>query len=124
MDLLILLPQYFVWHYGRGILDLKDNSKNFIVFVYNLFSIPVLISTLFSPWMRIRDEYKASTLLETFVFNGMMRVFGVFVRLLFIILGVVSILLTFIVSIVLFIVWFFLPVFLVMIFAWSIRQFF
>jgi hypothetical protein len=123
MNIFLVLPYYLSWHYGRAILDIKDNAKNFIVFVYNVFSIPVLISTLFSPWMRIKDGYSVNNLLETFVFNTMMRFFGVFVRLMFIILGILSLIFTTIVSCFTFIIWFFLPVFMVMIFVWSLGQF-
>lgn len=123
MNLLLVLPYYFVWHYGRAILDIKDNAKNFIVFVYNIFSIPTLVSTLFSPWMRINDGYKVSSLLETFVFNSIMRLFGVFVRLTFILLGFISLIFTVLFSGLFFLVWFFLPALIVMVFVWSLNQF-
>lgn len=122
MSIFLVLPYYFVWHYGRAILDIKDNAKNFILFVYNFFSIGTLISTLFSPWMRIKDDYKVSNLFETLIFNGMMRIFGVFVRLVFIILGIVSISITVLLSALLFLVWFFLPALMVMLFIWSLNQ--
>ena len=123
MNLLLVLPYYFVWHYGRAILDIKDNAKNFIVFVYNIFSIPTLVSTLFSPWMRINDGYKVSSLLETFVFNSIMRLFGVFVRIIFILLGLISLIFTVLFSGLFFLVWFFLPALMVMVFVWSLNQF-
>lgn len=123
MNLFLVLPYYFAWHYSRAILDIKDNAKNFIVFVYNLFSIPELVSTLFSPWMRIKDGYNVNNLLETFVFNSMMRVFGVFVRLIFILLGIFSLVVVTVSSMLAFLIWFFLPAVMVMIFVWSIGQF-
>lgn len=123
MSIFLVLPYYFSWHYGRAILDIKDNARNFIAFVYNLFSVPVLISTLFSPWMRLKDGYNINSLLETFVFNTMMRIFGVLVRLAFIILGVISLVFTILCSAILFLVWFFLPALIVMIFVWSLGQF-
>ncbi len=123
MSIFLVLPYYFSWHYGRAILDIKDNARNFIAFVYNIFSVPVLISTLFSPWMRLKDGYKVNSLLETFVFNTMMRIFGVLVRLTFIILGVISLVFTILCSAILFLVWFFLPALIVMIFVWSLGQF-
>ena len=122
MSIFLVLPYYLVWHYGRAILDIKDNARNFIVFVYNFFSIGTLISTLFSPWMRIKDEYSVSNLFETLIFNGMMRIFGVFVRLVFIILGIVSISITVLLSALLFLVWFFLPALMIMLFVWSLNQ--
>mgnify|MGYP003468367943 FL=1 len=122
MSIFLVLPYYLVWHYGRAILDIKDNARNFIVFVYNFFSIGTLISTLFSPWMRIKDEYSVSNLFETLIFNGMMRIFGVFVRLVFIILGIISISITVLLSALLFLVWFFLPALMIMLFVWSLNQ--
>ena len=122
MSIFLVLPYYLVWHYGRAILDIKDNARNFIVFVYNFFSIGTLISTLFSPWMRIKDEYSVSNLFETLIFNGMMRIFGVFVRLVFIILGIISISITVLLSALLFLVWFFLPALMIMLFIWSLNQ--
>ena len=122
MSIFLVLPYYLVWHYGRAILDIKDNARNFIVFVYNIFSIPTLVSTLFSPWMRINDEYKVSSLLETFIFNSMMRIFGVFVRIIFILLGIVSLVFTVLCSALFFLFWFFLPALIVMVFIWSLSQ--
>lgn len=110
MNLILVLPFYIRWHYTTALLDIKDIWVSFLLFFYNFFSIPTLFSTLFSPWMKIHDTYNINqSLLDAFVFNSLIRVFGVIVRSSFILLGVLLLLLTFAFGLGVFILWFFLP---------------
>ena len=122
MNLILVLPNYLLWHYGRAFFDIKNIWKNFIVFLYNFFSIPTLILTLFSPWQRIQEGYSRSFSLEgtigTMLVNIIMRLVGAFVRLLFIIIGIISIILCICLGFVIFCAWIFLPFIL----AYTISQ--
>lgn len=112
-----------MWHYTTALLDIRIIWTNFLVFFYNIFSIPTLLTTLFSPWMKIHDGYNINrSLLDTFVFNSLIRVFGVFVRLCFILIGTVALVLTFILGLLFYLVWFALPFILVVVFLWSLEQ--
>jgi hypothetical protein len=89
MNLLVILPHYIVWHYGRALADMVIIWKNFLYFVYNFFSIKTLIMTMFSPWRRMGDEYREHGSLEdvmgTFVVNVVMRCLGAVIRLIYVI---------------------------------------
>ena len=125
MSFFYILPNYLIWHYSYAFNDIKNIWKNFIVFVYNVFSIPTLLFTLFSPWMKINDGYNVNeSLLNTFVFNLLMRFFGVFVRLIFIIIGLVTLALTLLLGVAFFILWAVLPFVLFGVFFWSIEHLF
>jgi hypothetical protein len=123
MNFFLIVPYYVVWHYGHAYSDIKSVWTNFLVFIYNFFAIPVLISTLFSPWMRIHDLYgPRSSIFETFMFNSMMRVFGIFVRLIFIFLGTVSLLFVVLFGIAFYIVWLLLPFILFGFWLWGFKE--
>lgn len=118
----LVLPYYLVWHYSTALFDIRNIWKNFLIFIYNFFSVPRLISTLFSPWMRLNDKYTPDTLLETLVFNSMMRVFGVFVRVSFIIIGGVTLLATLVFGVIFYVIWLLLPLLLLGVFMWSLLK--
>ncbi len=125
MSFFFILPNYLIWHYSYAFNDIANIWKNFVVFIYNVFSIPTLLFTLFSPWMKMNDGYNINqSLLNTFIFNSMMRLFGVFVRLIFIIIGLVTLALTLVLGVAFFILWAFLPFVLSGVLFWSIKNLF
>ncbi|MDZ7726431.1 MAG: hypothetical protein U5L75_02525 [Candidatus Campbellbacteria bacterium] len=83
--------QYVSWHYSRGVHDIVVLWSNFIWFLSHFFSIPLLASTLFSPWKRLHEEPKDGFDLEDFfsaiLVNIMMRLVGFFMRLTMIAVG-------------------------------------
>lgn len=123
MNLFLVLPYYFSWHYTSALSDIKNIWTSFLLFFYHFFSIPSLFATLFSPWMKIHDKYNIKeSLLDTFIFNTLIRLFGVFVRLMFILIGVVLLLLTFVLGIVFYFIWLLMPVFVIGVLIWSINK--
>ena len=118
MNFILVLPYYLLWHYGRAFSDLKNIWKNFLVFLYNFFSIPTLIFSLFSPWQRMQEGYSKNDLsfegtIGTMIVNTIMRLVGAVVRLLFIVVGVVSIILCLVLGVVIFCAWILLPLVIV-----------
>jgi len=85
---------YFKWHYTRGLVSLLIIVKNIFLFIFDFFSIYLLIVTLFSPWRRLGEEYVPrsgmSALLETIFINTMMRLVGVVLRLILLIAGSIA----------------------------------
>lgn len=61
--------------------------KNLLVFAFNLFSIPLLLKTLFAPWERDRAPKSEFSFFERGVFALVSRVLGLLARLVFIALG-------------------------------------
>lgn len=49
----MLALEFFTWWYGRGWSTLARNAQRRLVRTAHLFSLPILIRTLFAPWRRI-----------------------------------------------------------------------
>ena len=115
MHVFFALPYYLAWHYGIAYFDMKNIWKNFIVFIYDFFSLKTLLFSLFSPWHRMSEGYSKGFegLMGTFIVNTLMRFVGAFVRLFFIISGLLAIFIIILVGIVTFILWTVLPFLLI-----------
>jgi len=92
MSSTLVLFHYFKWHYSRAILEFTQVYKTLLKFVYNFFSIPILIKTFFSPWRRLgeaypKDKMDFENMASTFVINSLMRLVGIFMRSLLILIG-------------------------------------
>ncbi len=113
MHFLLFIPYYAKWHYGRGITELVFNLKNLVIFVFNFFSIPVLLRTLVSPWERMGESYKKGFDLEswaeTFVLNSIMRFVGLLIRTITIFLGLILSSISFLLAILVFLSWILMP---------------
>jgi len=121
MQLLLILPGYFLWHYTFGLKNIWHVWLNLLWFINRLFSIPLLLRTLLSPWKRIQETEKTGFNLERFaeniVANMMSRVVGAFVRIPVILLGIFSLVSTLIFGVLFYIFWIFAPAFVFIIFA-------
>ncbi len=123
MGFFLVIPYYILWHYGLALKDIKNIWFSFIAFIYKFFSIPILLSTLFSPWERIQDSQN-SPFFESFIFNSLMRAVGVVVRSFFILIGLFFIVSIFILGLIFYVIWFFLPFMILNIAIWGISEFF
>jgi hypothetical protein len=114
MRALLLAPYYIHWHYGRALKNTLIISQNSIWFLWHFFSIKELSFTLFSPWQRLdvqheKHSFDIEAYLSVLAVNGVMRVTGAIIRLVFIIFGLAFIISTFILTIVFLILWLALP---------------
>ena len=104
---------YFEWHYTRAFHDIFHVFKNFMWFLYNFFSIPLLLKGLFSPLWRLGERYKKGFdvpgLAGTFIVNSIMRVVGALVRLMVVGFGLVTMVVASMTFIGIFIAWILLP---------------
>ena len=122
MNLFLVLPYYVRWHYSTAFIDIKNLATNFISFIYTFFSIPLLLRSLFSPWRRFSDSYgKQESIFETLIFNVIMRFVGVFVRLLFIVMGVALLVIVICLSVLVFLTWLLLPFVIIYAFLFGVR---
>lgn len=82
-----IIKNYFLWHYSLALVAWWRIYLNLLWFLYHFFSVPVIVRTLFSPWRRLAEPYpkgfNPGAAAETLVVNGLMRLFGLVVRLLF-----------------------------------------
>ena len=115
MELSLLFSHYLIWHYSIGLADLFRVFGNFLWFIWNFFSIPLLLKTLFSPWRRMSEDKKKQGLhpeefFGNLLVNMIMRVVGIFARLIMILFGLVFLVLTAGLGMVAILIWLTLPV--------------
>lgn len=84
---------YLAWHYGRAFQQMVVVYANLFWFIGHFFSLNILFRTLFSPWRRIYESHHrgegAEAYFATVVVNILTRIIGAFIRLIFIVAGLV-----------------------------------
>ncbi len=84
MKILVICLGYFHWHYTRGLRSLFDIWQNFLVFIFQFFSVSYLIKNFFDTWKRMSDPYPKSfsfkDYLLTFLVNLIARIVGMIMR--------------------------------------------
>ncbi len=125
MASLALVPEYLRWHYSRALVDLGRLWKNFSWFIYHFFSVPLLAQTLFSPWRRLSEERSQTFDLEdwgsTLLVNGLMRLVGAIIRIIFIGIGLTALALLALVAVGVFVLWLVLPAVLILFFLVGLK---
>jgi hypothetical protein len=114
MRALLIAPYYIHWHYGRALRGIVDITNNLIWFLWNFFSIGLLLQTLFAPWQRLEEDHKRVGLnveayVSSLMLNTVMRFVGFVIRLIFILIGFVAIIFVTISGSIVFVVWLALP---------------
>lgn len=104
---------YIAWHYTRALKDYARLWLTFFWFVYNFFSISILVGSIFSPWRRMGEAYghgfNADAFFAALIINTLMRVVGFCVRIVVIIAGAFSLAAVLFLGCAGFIVWLALP---------------
>jgi hypothetical protein len=119
-----LVPTYLVWHYTLAISDLRRLAKNILWFIFNFFSIDILLGTLLSPWKRLsKDVDPHSSFFSNLVINTTMRFVGLFIRGATIIFGTLSLLAALTAFAAGFLVWLVLPFLVPALFLYGINYF-
>ena len=123
-----IILQFWKWYYSGAIKSLLNIWRNFIIFVREYYSIPLLFRTLFSPWRRDITRYKKGFSLknffETLSFNLISRGLGFLIRSITIFIGLICLLLVVLLGISIIILWIILPailLFLIFIGVWLLK---
>jgi len=115
--MLTLTYQYVRWHYTQGVVDLVNNVINFLWFVYNFFSIPLLLRTMFVPFHRLEEQAMKGLHLEQWaqamLVTTLMRFVGALLRTFLILIALVFLALVFAGGFALLIVWIAMPLVLI-----------
>ncbi len=107
----MLIIEFFSWWYTRGFARLASTLQARLKAIWYMFSIPILLKTLFAPWKRIQtDSGKGiQNFFRAIVDNLVSRFVGFTIRLFTIVAGLVSMVAMLVVSLVILIIWPFLP---------------
>jgi hypothetical protein len=124
----ILFESYFSWHYGRAFVDLFRVWMNFIWFIFNFFSVSVLLGSFFSPWKRMGESYPKNfdiaETISTFIVNTLMRLVGMCMRSVVLGISFFCVSVIFFFGLVVCFFWIFLPIFFVAILFISLHLIF
>ncbi len=114
--------EFFSWWYTTGWIQFSKSTKNRIIEVWNIFSIPILLRTMFSPWKRIQTNPGKSlqSHMQALLDNIISRFVGFSIRLLTIIAGLFCIVLISIISMLTVIAWPLIPVVIPMLIFWGL----
>lgn len=119
MRFLAISLHYLSWHYSRAILEFSHIYKDILVFIFNFFSISILLRSYFAPWRRMGEDYEKNIIddledvASVFVVNLLMRIVGIVMRTLIIVFGVLFVLLVALLYPVLLIFWLALPLIII-----------
>ncbi|HET8575036.1 MAG TPA: hypothetical protein VFM02_02580 [Candidatus Paceibacterota bacterium] len=116
MDTAHLVRMLLSWHYGQALSDMRFIWMNFMRLIYRVFSLPDLLRTLFSPWRRMTEPYSKrpgvfdpGQIAAALVVNTMMRIVGLFVRVIFIALSLALFTIVIVLGLFIFLLWIFMP---------------
>ena len=108
-----IILRFWSWYYYGAIKNLIRIWRDFIIFVREYYSIPLLLRTLISPWKRDITRkprgLNIKKLIETFAFNAISRSLGFFVRSITIIIGLICLIGVILLGFIAIIIWIVLP---------------
>jgi hypothetical protein len=109
----IIIKDYFRWHYTRAFNEMAHVLFNFLWFFTNLFSLPQLTTSLFSPWRRITEEkqkgFDFENVASFLIINLLSRIVGAVMRSIIIIVGLLTLMATITVGVFTFVFWVLAP---------------
>ena len=103
---------YFLWHYSLAWEDLFRLYRNFSWFLWNFFSISLLLETLIAPWHRRKEHPDKDTagILGSFILNSILRLVGFAIRFIAILSGLAALAFFSLLFAVFVVLWPFLPI--------------
>ncbi len=109
---MVMFLEFFYWWYGTGYLGTIKRVSKWITATSQIFSIKILITTLFSPWKRIVTESDGSLemILKSIGDNAVSRAIGFFVRSTALFTSLILTSVTSVVGLVMIILWPLMPV--------------
>ncbi len=107
---------YLAWHFYIAPKFILTLIYNYLLFVGHLFSIKIILKTLFSPWKREiiaveKPGFNLADAFNTFSFNIISRLIGAAVRIMTLLTSLVFFMFVIIFGLTFFIYWFLIPIF-------------
>ncbi len=118
----MLLIEFFSWWYSAGYARLATTLQTRLRAIWNIFSIPILLRTLFAPWKKIETEAGKGiqNFFQAMVDNLVSRAVGFTIRLFTVIAGMVCLIIGLTVSVLVLIAWPFLPFSVPVLIVWGL----
>ncbi len=103
----MLFVEFFTWWYSRGLVEFAGKLGRLLRRIWQTFSVPLLLKTLFAPWKRITTESGKSLQEHTRAWgdNAISRLVGFTVRVFVIFAALVSLIVVSAVGLILLIAW-------------------
>lgn len=115
--LVVVIQDYFLWHYTKAFHEIFHVWKNFVWFIINFFSLPQLLKSFFAPWKRMTEDlhqgFSFENIASYLIIGLLSRLVGVVMRSIIIISGLLTFLFSISALISIYIFWVFAPAFLV-----------
>ncbi len=129
MIFITLTRNYFQWHYTLAFVDIFHIWRNITTFLFNFFSIQILVKTFFSPWRRLHADRETEgfdliDLLSTSFVNLTMRIVGALMRSMLIVIGLCAVTAVIVGGIIFFVFWILTPIIIVLLCAAGIHLLF
>ena len=129
MVFITLTRNYFQWHYTLAFVDIFHIWRNITTFLFNFFSIQILVKTFFSPWRRLHADRETEgfdliDLLSTSFVNLTMRIVGALMRSMLIVIGLCAVTAAIVGGIIFFVFWILTPIIIVLLCAAGIHLLF
>ena len=108
-----IILRFWGWYYSGAVKGLIRAWRNFIIFIREYYSIPLLLRTIFAPWKRDITRrprgLDIKRFAEVFAFNVISRILGFLVRSVTIVIGSICLVGVIIFGAVALIIWVLLP---------------
>ncbi len=109
----MLIAAFFQWWYGPGWVQQLRNMERRVKNIAGMFSMDILLRTMFSPWKQIvsraRRDQSLGDKVRAYIDNQVSRFVGFWVRLLVLLTAFICILLVSVVSVVSVVLWPLIP---------------
>jgi len=119
-----LSSAFFSWWYVDVFRRLFVFSRQFLVYLTDLFSVKICLTTLFSVWKRDKIGYEGLSIQQRFevlTLNLSSRIIGALIKIFTIATFIVAFFCSLIIIMAVFIIWFLYPIVLIGIAVWGIK---
>lgn len=111
--IIMFIPLLFSWWYGRGWLWTIRSSRSRLRAINEIFSVSILIRTLFSPWKQIESKKTFQNFIQSTVDNFISRLIGAVLRFFMLLTALILTLLVLVFGLLAVIIWPLIPLFIV-----------
>ena len=112
-----IISEWLEWHFSEMPKLILQIWKSYLIFCADFFSVPLLLSTLLSPWrqegFRRKKGFDIGEFFSSLVYSTFSRLMGAMLRLALIGAGVICEILVFCTGLAIIVLWFLIPLILI-----------